>query len=79
MGIQEKLKEKAVKSIEEDIQQLTAAELEIVGHALVQLLENNQMHHRGLNIDRKPVGYTVDSFSDDRCCIGEYSSEKKIF
>lgn len=79
MGIEETLKRQAINKIIADVKGLTAAELEIVGHGLISILENQNLIHRGLNKEGKPVGYTVDSFSDNRQIVGEFSTESKYF
>ncbi len=79
MGIEETLKRQAINKIIADLKGLTAAELEIVGHGLISILENQNLIHRGLNKEGKPVGYTVDSFSDNRQIVGEFSTESKYF
>jgi len=53
--------------------------LEIVGHGLVELLENKRLVHHGINKDYKFVGYTVDSFSDDSTVIAQYSTQDGYF
>ena len=79
MGNLQKMKQAAVKSLERDVANLDASDLEILGHRIVELLEEKQLIHRGLNRDGKPVGYTVDTFSGDRTVIAEYSTEQGYF
>jgi len=79
MGIEETLRRQAVNKIIADVKGLTAEELENVGHGLISILENQNLIHRGLNKKGKPVGYTVDSFSDNRQIVGEYSTDSKYF
>lgn len=79
MGNRQKLKQAAVNQIEQDLASIGSADLEFVGHSLIKLLEDRDMIHRGLNRDAKPVGYTVDTFSDDRTIVGEYSTDADYF
>lgn len=79
MGNVQKIRQAAVKSLEQDIANLSSADLEIIGHRVVELLEEKQLIHRGLNKEGKPVGYTVDTFSGDRTVVAEYSTEDKYF
>ena len=43
------------------------------------MLEDNRLIHHGLNKDYRPVGYTIDTFSQDFLVAGEYSTEKEYF
>lgn len=73
------LKQKLIKVLTEDIQELSASDLELVGHAFVNSKEDNNLIHRGLNVDNRPVGYTLDSFSQNRGVVAEYSTDKDYF
>jgi len=79
MGNRQKLRQAAVNQIEQDLMNIGSADLEFVGHSMIKLLEDRDLIHRGLNRDAKPVGYTVDTFSDDRMIVGEYSTEADYF
>jgi tetratricopeptide (TPR) repeat protein len=79
MGNAQKIKQEAVKCLQKDISNLNAGDLEVVAHRVVELLEEKQLIHRGLNKDGKPVGYTLDTFSGDRTVIAEYSTEAGYF
>lgn len=79
MGNRQKLRQAAVNQIEQDLINIGSADLEFVGHSVIKLVEDRDLIHRGLNRDAKPVGYTVDTFSDDRTIVGEYSTEADYF
>ena len=55
MGIEEKLRKQAIKKIIDDLQELGPAEMEYIGHAIISILENQILIHRGLNKNGKPV------------------------
>jgi hypothetical protein len=61
----ESIKQRVIKRLIDEIGALDATSLELIGHGLVELLENRRLVHHGINKDYKFVGYTVDSFSDD--------------
>lgn len=75
----EHIKKRIIKALIEEITDLGAKEIELVGHNYISLREKKSMIHHGLNKDYMPSGYTVDSFSDDSSIIGEYSAEKGYF
>jgi tetratricopeptide (TPR) repeat protein len=77
--MKEHIKKRIVKELIEEVVGLDDREIELIGHQYISIKENMNMIHKGLNKDYKPVGYTVDSFSDDYKIIGEYSSEDKYF
>lgn len=58
---------------------LNASEFEHIGHAFVELQEKKDLIHRGLTIEGKPSGYTVDTFDDARTLVAEYSTEINYF
>ncbi|MCF4176841.1 tetratricopeptide repeat protein [Vibrio sp. McD22-P3] len=75
----EHIKKRIVKGLIEEIGDLDDRALELVGHNFIAVNESKPMIHHGLNKDYKPVGYTVDSFSDDFSIVGEYSTAKNYF
>ncbi|MBF0108689.1 MAG: tetratricopeptide repeat protein [Magnetococcales bacterium] len=75
----EHIKKRIIKELIGEIVCLGAIELELVGHYMVSVLEGGRMVHHGINKDYKPVGYTVDSFSDDSTVVAEYSTEQGYF
>jgi tetratricopeptide (TPR) repeat protein len=79
MGNRQKLQQAGVKALADDIANFDANTIEYVGHALIQLIEEESLIHRGVNRDGKPVGYTVDTFSSERKVVGEYSTEAGYF
>jgi tetratricopeptide (TPR) repeat protein len=77
--MKEHIKKRIIKELIDEIVELDDREIELIGHNYISIKENRNMIHKGLNKDYKPVGYTVDSFSDDYTIVGEYSSEQKYF
>ncbi|MEZ5589192.1 MAG: hypothetical protein R3F53_00130 [Gammaproteobacteria bacterium] len=75
----EHIKKRIIKDLMSEIFCLSATELELVGHNVVGILEDNRMIHHGINKDYKPVGHTVDSFSEDSMVVAEYSTEQAYF
>lgn len=75
----EYIKRRIVNGLIDEISAMGSTELELVGHAVIELLEAKKLVHHGLNKDYRPVGYTVDSFSQDGSIVGEYSAEKGYF
>lgn len=75
----EAIKKRIVHGLIEEITLIEATALEFVGHALIELIESKRLVHHGVNSTHRPVGYTVDSFSQDGCIVGEYSVDKLFF
>jgi tetratricopeptide (TPR) repeat protein len=73
------IKKRIIGNLIGEVVELDASSLEIVGHSLIELLEDNRLIHHGLNKDYRPVGYTIDTFSQDFLVAGEYSAEKEYF
>jgi len=69
----------AIKKIIPNLESLNASEFEHVCHKLVCIIENQQLIHRGLNTEGKPVGYTVDTFNSHRDIVAEYGTESGYF
>lgn len=67
------------KNLMQELQGLSAADLEDIGHYMICQIEGIELIHHGTNMDRRPVGYTVDSFSEDATIVGEYSVEDGYF
>ena len=75
----ESIKQRIVIRLIDEISGLSPTSLELLGHGLVELIENRRLVHHGINKDYKFVGYTVDSFSDDSTVIAQYSTEDEYF
>ncbi|END9080146.1 hypothetical protein ACSC8Y_003615 [Yersinia enterocolitica] len=75
----ELIKKRIIGNLIDEVVELDASSLEIVGHSLIELLEDNRLIHHGLNKDYRPVGYTIDTFSQGFLVAGEYSAEKEYF
>ncbi|AUG53492.1 tetratricopeptide repeat protein [Thalassospira marina] len=77
--IQEYIKKRVIKELMAEIACLSPTDLELVGQNVVAMRENKRMVHHGINKDYKPVGHTVDGFSDDSSLVAEYSTEHDYF
>lgn len=75
----ERIKQRIERNLIDEIKNLNALDLEYVGNYMLSILENEDLVHHGTNKDGRPVGYTVDSFSQDASIVGEYSVEKDYF
>ena len=75
----EAIKKRIIRGLASEINLIGSVELEHVGHALIELIEGKKLIHHGLNIEYRPVGYTVDSFTQDGKVVGEYSTLKTYF
>lgn len=73
------IKQRIIKSLIEETECLDDTHLELVGINIVSILEKKRMIHHGINKDYRPVGHTVDGFSDDSTIIAEFSTEKDYF
>ncbi|WP_367395709.1 hypothetical protein [Pantoea sp. Ep11b] len=73
------IKKRIIGNLIGEVVELDASSLEIVGHSLIELLEENRLIHHGINKEYRPVGYTIDTFSQDFMIAGEYSAEKEYF
>lgn len=73
------IKKRIIGNLIDEVVALDASTLEEVGHSLIELLEEKRLIHHGLNRDYRPVGYTIDTFSQDFLVAGEYSAEKEFF
>lgn len=75
----DKLRQRAVLALLEDIKIIDSNDLETLAHALAQIIEDRPLIHRGLTVTGRPVGYTVDAFSAEQHMIVEASVEKDYF
>src|SRR5882757_1403237 len=73
------IKKRIIKSLVSEIAGLEPVDLELAGHGLVEVIENQKLVHHGINKDYKFVGYTVDTFSNDSLVIAQYSTEAGYF
>jgi len=75
----ELIKKRVVRDLIDELAYIDATSLELVGHKVIETLENKSLVHHGINKDYKPVGYTVDTFSQDFTVIpslDEYGAEE---
>jgi tetratricopeptide (TPR) repeat protein len=77
--LSEFIKKRVIRDLIEEIADLDAASFELVGHKVIELIESKELVHHGLNKHHKPVGYTVDTFSQDFRIVAEYSTGKDYF
>ncbi|MBF0423007.1 MAG: hypothetical protein HQL73_08445 [Magnetococcales bacterium] len=75
----EHINKRIIKELIGEIDCLGATELELVGHNVVGIREDQRMVHHGINKDHKPVKSTVDTFSEDSMVVTEYSTDSKYF
>ncbi|TQO08941.1 UNVERIFIED_ORG: hypothetical protein FHU01_0119 [Citrobacter freundii] len=75
----ELIKMRVVRDLIDELAYIDPTSLEIIGHKVIETLENKTLVHHGINKDYKPVGYTVDTFSQDFTVVGEYSTAKGYF
>lgn len=75
----EYIRKRVIKNLIEELGDMNASQLELIGHKVVELIEGRQLVHHGLNKDHKPVGHTVDSFTQDFSVAVECSTEEKYF
>jgi len=75
----ELIKKRVIKDLISELADIDSVSLELVGHKVIETLESKTLVHHGINKDHKPVGYTVDTFSQDFMVIGEYSTEAGYF
>jgi tetratricopeptide (TPR) repeat protein len=77
--LSEFIKKRVIRDLIDEIADLDPASFELLGHKIIELIESKSLVHHGLNKDHKPVGYTVDTFSQDFTIIGEYSTGQGYF
>lgn len=75
----EYINQRIIKDLIDEIVCLSPTNLELVGHNVISILENQRLIHHGINKNYKPSGYTVDSFSNDSLFVVEYSTDKGYF
>ncbi len=75
----ERIKSRVEKNLVDEIKNLSSQDIEFVGHHLIQNIEKERIIHKGLDKRRNPVGYTVDSISQNASIIGEYSATVDYF
>lgn len=73
------IKKRVIKDLIDELDDIDPVSLEIIGHKVIETLESKKLVHHGINKDHKPVGYTVDTFSQDFMIVGEYSTEENYF
>lgn len=73
------IRKRVLKDLICEIEDLDPTSLELVGHRVIEGIEGQRLVHHGINRDYKPVGYTVDSFTQDFATVGEYSTDKDYF
>lgn len=75
----ELIKQRVVSELIKEVAALNSKDIELVGHNLVSAINGLRMVHHGINKNYRPVGYTVDSFSQSSSIIAEYSVQEGYF
>lgn len=74
------IKQQSVKRIIEDLQTLSPVDFENVGHNVICYIEKStSFRHPGINKDNIPVKGSVDTISQEKNIVAEYSIEKDYF
>jgi tetratricopeptide (TPR) repeat protein len=73
------IKKRVIKDLIEELADIDPTSLEIIGHKVIETLESKQLVHHGINKNYNPVGYTVDTFSQDFTVVGQYSAQDEYF
>jgi tetratricopeptide (TPR) repeat protein len=77
--VSEFIKKRVTKDLIDELADIDFVSLEIVGHKVIETLESKKLVHHGINKNYNPVGYTVDTFSQDFTIVGEYSAQQGYF
>lgn len=75
----ELIRMQVVRDLIDELSYIDPTSLELIGHKVIETLEKKPLVHHGINKDYKPVGYTVDTFSQDFTVVGEYSTASGYF
>lgn len=73
------IKKRVIKDLIDELADIDPVSLEIIGHKAIETIERKPLNHHGINKEYKPVGYTVDTFSQDLSIVGEYSTAAEYF
>ncbi|KTQ96001.1 hypothetical protein NS226_08980 [Aureimonas ureilytica] len=73
------VRKRMLRDLIDEIADLDPTSLELVGHRVIEGIEAQDLVHHGVNKNYKPVGYTVDSFTQDFSVVGEYSTDNDYF
>ena len=73
------IKKRVIKDLIDELANVDPVTLEIIGHKVIETIERKPLIHHGINKDYKPVGYTVDTLSQDMSVVGEYSTAGGYF
>lgn len=68
-----------VKKLIDEIESLSATNIELIGNIFLENYTGKTFLHHGTDRNGRPVGHTVDSLSTDSTYIAEYSTEKDYF
>ena len=74
-----RIRQRIENNLIDEIKNLSATDLEYVGNHMLSVSEKVHLVHHGINKEGRPIGYTVDSFSQDASIVGEYSVQKDYF
>jgi len=74
------LRQNYIQRVVADLSGISGATFERVGYVIAdRIAAPNKLWHRGTNLQGAPIGYTVDTFSENGEWIAEYSSEAGYF
>lgn len=79
MAHQQKLKERSIERLIRELAVIAPTDLEYTAYALTQLIENRPLIHRGVSVNGRPTGYTVDVFDLAHDVIAECSAQAGYF
>ncbi|TDL70015.1 AAA family ATPase [Paenibacillus amylolyticus] len=73
------MKKNYIERLSGNIRLLNSIEFEQFGHKILQSMIPQKLNHKGQNLTGAPIGYTVDSYTDNLEIIGEYSVDNGYF
>lgn len=74
-----KLKEQFINSFTSEISSLNGTDFEYLCKPIFSLITNQEVLHKGHNLDTKPVGYTADFISSDLKIFGQCGTDPDYF
>ncbi|MBV5319975.1 MAG: hypothetical protein JZU72_03340 [Chlorobium phaeobacteroides] len=74
-----RLKEHFINSFATEIAQINGSDFEYLCKSIFALITNQEVLHKGHNLDTKPVGYTADYISSDLTTFGQCGTDPDYF
>ncbi|MBS1744456.1 MAG: hypothetical protein JST81_15615 [Bacteroidetes bacterium] len=74
-----KLKEQFINSFASEVSNLNGTDFEYLCKPIFSLITNQEVLHKGHNLDTKPVGYTADFISFDLKIFGQCGTDPDYF